>query len=460
MLNENQLALIPIDVCVPIQEFRADYTIVQSNQLPFVREFIIRLLDLSNLTKDQIGKFMGFSEKETEVALSQLLNLEEISVNDDGVFHLTPKAKSYFSGQQENRPKTQCLEDIRKAFKFDLLTFSYVKNTEKVGGSLSAIRLYPPSDAISTSAKSAKSAFQRHFYQIHEEEDFGFLTIENPELYKISSFKKQSEKYQRFSQIYGIDTDRNTVEPIITPDFLLKEEVVAFLSNYLRDARPVNNQREIATVFDGLDFDYGVSALKQGSVDVARYAIDAKLTFLEDVKYRPLVGALVLNENWSTFERQLKMAVKKTKDITKVTWVAPVDSYWAKSEHQVNRFTTLSQNKDIDLEVFLPIPHRKDRKISKSYVRQFWPVKESLNGFVEGYLAGSEEVVIIGEHCAFVICYLYQNENLLPIPVGFMTEEARVVSSLISSFRSYLSTLDSEFESRDLGPLYNGSSQR
>ena len=178
MLNDNQLALFPLDVCVPVQEFRADYTIVQNNQLPFVREFILRLLDLSNMTKDQVGKFMGFSEKETQLALNQLINLDEIIVNKMGQFQLTSKSQGYFSSQQENRPKIQCLEELRKGFKFDLLTFSYVKSSERVGSDTNSIRLYPSGEEISTSAKLARSAFQRQFHQIHEEENFGFLVID------------------------------------------------------------------------------------------------------------------------------------------------------------------------------------------------------------------------------------------------------------------------------------------
>jgi len=453
MLNDNQLALFPLDVCVPVQEFRADYTIVQNNQLPFVREFILRLLDLSNMTKDQVGKFMGFSEKETQLALNQLINLDEIIVNKMGQFQLTSKSQGYFSSQQENRPKIQCLEELRKGFKFDLLTFSYVKSSERVGSDTNSIRLYPSGEEISTSAKLARSAFQRQFHQIHEEENFGFLVIDNPELYKISSFKKQSEKFLRFSQTYGVDTDRNTVEPIISEDFLSKEQVVTLLSNYLRDNRPTNNLREVANTFDSVDYDYGISALKRGYLDVADYAIEAKRAVRKDVKHQPLIGSLTLNENWSIFESQLKGALKSHSESIKVTWIAPSDNYWSKSEKQVRCFESILAHKNVDLEVFLPVPHRKDRKVRKSYVNQFWPVKGSLQGFIEGYLTGFEEVVIISDKCAFVFCYLYQNENLLPIPVGFMTEDTRIISSLASSFSGYLSTLDQDYEPKGLGQL-------
>jgi len=456
MLNHH-IALISLDVCIPVQEFRADYTIVQNNKLPFVREFILRLLDLSNMSNDQIGKFMGFSAKETQVALSQLINLEEIAVNDKGKFQLTPKSKSYFNSQQENRPKIQCLEELRKSFKFDLLTFSYVKSSVRVGNDMSSIRLYPSEEYLSKSAKVARSAFQRQFHQIHDEENFGFLVIDSPELYKISSFKKQSEKFQRFSQTYGVDTNNNTVEPIISHDFLSHEQVVTLLSSHLRDNRPADNVREVARIFDGIEYDYGVSALKRGYLDVSDYAIEAKRTSQADLKYHPLIGSFTLSENWDFFENQLKKANRHHAEKTTVRWIAPSDNYWAKSEIQLQRFESLSKIKNVELEVYLPVPSRRDKKVRKSYMNQFRSISDSLQGFVEGYLSGFEEVVIIENKSAFFFCYLYQNENLLPIPVGFMTEDQNIISSLASSFNEYLSTLDEDYEPKGLGHLNSSS---
>lgn len=455
MLKDNHLPLLALDICVPVQEFRVDYTIVQNNQLPFVREFIIRLLDLSNFTKDQLGKFMGFSEKETEVALSQLLNLDEVVVNELGEFQLTAKSMSYFSSQQENRPKIQSLEEVRKGFKFDLLTFSYVKSSVRMSNSNSAVRLYPPSEAISTSAKSAKNAFQRYFHQIHDEEDFGYLNIDKPELYKISSFKKQSEKYQRFSQVYGADIDRNSIEPTITHDFLSQDEIVTFLSDHLRVHRPTNNVQNISAVFNNFDYEYGVSSLKRGYLDVAGYSIESRKLQSSDAKFKPMIGSILLEENWEILLQALKSVKKESSKKKKVElqWIAPSDKYWAQSERQLERFINLSELDYLDLNICLPIPHRKDRKVTKSFSHQFKPIADKLQGFVEGYLTGAEEIIILNKSIAFVNCYLYQNENTLPIPVGFYTQNERVVNLLASSFDTYLCGLDENFEIRDLGML-------
>lgn len=451
MLNDNLLALIPLDVCVPVQEFRVDYTIVQNNQLPFVREFVLRLLDLGNMTKDQIGKFMGFTEKETQVALNQLLNLDEIVVNSSGTFQLTSKSRGYFSTQQENRPKIQCLEELRQSFKFDLLTFSYIKSSARVGNDMSAIRLYPLGEDISTSAKLARSAFQRQFHQIHEEEDFGSKDIDNPELYKISSFKKKSERFLRFSQIYGVDTNRNTIEPVISNEFLSTDQVVTQLSNFLRDNRPANNIGDVARVFDSLEYDYGVSMLKRNSLEVADYAIEAKKSLRDDdITHKPLVGSLMLRDNRSILKEKIEAAKRHCDDPVKVTWIAPLDGYWAKSDRQLQCFESISSQKGVELEIHLPVPHRKVRK---QYLSQFKPVQESLYGFVEGFMTGTEEIIIIEENCVFVICYMYQNDELLPIPIGFMTSDLNILRLLRSNFHTYLSSFDNEFETKGLGKL-------
>lgn len=454
MLNDKQLALIPLDICVPVQEFLVDYTIVQNNELPFVREFILRLLDLSDMTKDQLGKFMGFSEKEIQVAINQLIGLDEVMVTGSGKFKLTPKSLGYFNTQQENRPKTECLEDIRKGFKFDLLAFSYIKSSESLGNPINAIKLYPSNENISNSAKLAKSAFQRHFHQIHEEEDFGFLTFENPELYKISSFKKRTEKFQRFTQVYGLDIDRNSIEPLVSNDFLSKDNVVALLSQGLRENRRSNNIDSIASFFDLLDFEFGVSALKRGYLDIPEYAIEVmRSKNNNEMKHKPIIGSLTLNENWESVENKIKEMLKSQGGAVNVTWIAPSENYWSKSEWQSACFEKLNELKKVNLELYLPIPHRNDKKTKKSYLRQYPNLKNSLHGYIDGFLTGSEEIVIIDEKYAFVIGYLYQNEELLPIPVGFETDNAHTINTLISNFEEYLASLDQTFNPRDLGKL-------
>lgn len=455
MHSDTHIPLLPIDICIPVQEFRADYTIVQNNHLPIVREFVLRLLELSNFTKDQLGKFLGFTEKETTVALNQLVNLDEVAVNEHAKFELTSKSKAYFSAQQENRPMIQSLEEIRKGFKFELLTYSYVNSKEQLGNPLSSVRLSPNQESISNSAKKAKNAFQRHFHQIHEEEKFGFLKVKNPELYKVSSFKKQSERYQRFNQIYGSDTETGSFDPLINHDFLEVEDVVAHLSNHFRDLKPRDNTGDISQVFDSLGFDYGVSALKLGAIDVAAYSIESKTSHVNDVELKPIIGSILFEDNWKALLGSIDTAVKNSDEKARVdiTWIAPSETYWGASDQQSSRFYSLKKNTDVDLQVYLPIPYRKDKKVSNGFVNQFGSIKHSLNGFLEGYLTGKEEVIFVGTEAVFVFCYLYQGENMLPIPVGFYTDNKKVVNSLAGSWSTYLTTLDEDFEPKDLGKL-------
>lgn len=454
MHSDTHIPLLPVDICIPVQEFRADYTIVQNNHLPIVREFVLRLLELNNFTKDQLGKFLGFSEKETTVALNQLVNLDEVAVNEHAKFQLTSKSKAYFSAQHENRPMIQSLEEMGKRLKFELLTYSYVNSKEQLGNPLSSVRLLPNKESISNSAKKAKNAFQRYFHQIHEEEKFG-SKVKNPELYKVSSFKKQSERYQRFNQIYGADTETGSFDPLLNHDFLETEDVVTNLSNYFRDLKPRDNTGDISRFFDSLGFDYGVSALKSGSIDVADYSIQSKTSHVNDDELKPIIGSILFEDNWNTLlgaiDNAAKISVKN--EPVEVTWIAPSESYWAASDQQSSRFHGLKNNTDASLQVYLPIPFRKDKKVSNGFINQFSSIKNSLNGFLEGYLTGKEEVIFVGTEAVFVFCYLYQGENMLPIPVGFHTDNKKVVNSLASNWSSYLTTLDEDFEPKDLGQL-------
>lgn len=457
MNDDIQFPVFIFDICVPVQEFRVDYTVVQKTNLPFVREFILRLLDLGSFTKDQVSRFMGFNVKEIDVALSHLLNLDEILINDGGQLELTKKSKQYFLGQYENRPKVDSLLELRNKFRFDLLTFSYVHSKHQLSHPKLSLHLKPELENLAFSIDIAKKAFQRNFHQIHDEERFNSIVINDPELYKISSFKKQNEKFLRFNQFCFIDSERNSLELNVKDSFIEKEEVSKALITQLKKASRSNNVSSISKCFDTFDFEMGVSSLKAGRLDLVEYRLASMKQRNSTQAFKSIIGSILLDDNWQLFIKNLDMykASGKAKPPVRneLLWIAPSDSYWGKTELQLARFNELAQRSDIELEFWLPLQSRKDNRTKRELCNYFNSVQEFLCGFVDGFLAGITEVILLKGKFVFIFCYLYQDDNLLPIPVGFFTEEPNIVNGIESLFSSYRNELDEDFLSRDLGRL-------
>ena len=86
-----------IDFLLPAQRFNINFTYVTQKGLPFVREFVLRLVHLGPMSKSQIATFFGFSRKETEEAIDDLVERDELTLNESGRLTLTDKSKGYFT---------------------------------------------------------------------------------------------------------------------------------------------------------------------------------------------------------------------------------------------------------------------------------------------------------------------------------------------------------------------------
>jgi hypothetical protein len=70
-----------IDFLLPAQRFNINFTYVTQKGLPFVREFVLRLVHLGPMSKSQIATFFGFSRKETEEAIDDLVERDELTLS-------------------------------------------------------------------------------------------------------------------------------------------------------------------------------------------------------------------------------------------------------------------------------------------------------------------------------------------------------------------------------------------
>lgn len=63
-----------IDIAVPIQIFKFEFVLIGKSDVSFVREFILRLLWLNDMSPENIADFMGLSIKELRIAINQLIS--------------------------------------------------------------------------------------------------------------------------------------------------------------------------------------------------------------------------------------------------------------------------------------------------------------------------------------------------------------------------------------------------
>ncbi|WP_270832685.1 hypothetical protein [Aeromonas sp. QDB22] len=127
MMSENKVIYHEVDFLLPAQRFNIQFSYISKKGLPFIREFVLRLVHVASMSKSQISKYFGLSRRETDEAISDLVQRGELTLSDDGLLTLTDKSNGYFSEIGEI-PQLSTVQDSGATLSFDLATFSCFSN--------------------------------------------------------------------------------------------------------------------------------------------------------------------------------------------------------------------------------------------------------------------------------------------------------------------------------------------
>ena len=127
MSIDNKMTYQEIDFLLPAQRFNIQFSYVSQKGLPFIREFVLRLIHLAPMSKSQISIYFGLSRLETEEAVSDLVQRGELTLSEDGRIMLTSLSQGYFTGLGET-PQLSAVVDSGASLSFDLASFSCFSN--------------------------------------------------------------------------------------------------------------------------------------------------------------------------------------------------------------------------------------------------------------------------------------------------------------------------------------------
>lgn len=463
MVAKTLIPLLSIDIVLPIQAFRFEYTLVGKSDLPFIREFILRLLKIGDMSTTQISKFLGLNEKEINIAVSQLAGLNEISVNNKGNIQLTAEAHKYFDSLSENRPKITKLFEGTSTFKFDLLSFSLIRSNDKTSPPLNAIRLSPDPEVTSNSVNYAKSAFLKNYINIFEEESISFDAINDirkVELYKLSDVRKNKDYNTRFSITFLMDPERNSIERYSESRFFDIDEIQRNLNDVLWNSFHSTNIHDVASALDSLEEKLLLDCFTSDGIDLTALAIlIAKQTGSSSNRFY-FLGSPTITSNWNQFTNIIKKHLKENKKPISCTWLAPSDRFWLMSNQSFNQTLELvCSTKGLDTKLYLPVADSKDRYQESQWKKAVGSMKDRTMTIAEGFLGGSVELISIPGIVSMLCFYLKKQGESISIPFGFITTDKEDIDKIHRKFESYLNSYDTQMEKRDYGPLVKSHSQ-
>jgi len=460
-----------IDFLLATQRFNINFSYVTQRGLPFVREFVLRLVHLSPMTKTQLATFFGFSRKEAEEAISDLVERGELTLSHDGRLTLTEKASGYFTEVGEV-PRLSLLQDSNARLTFDLATFTCLGREVPSEKWKAGIKVRIDDANAAKSEALAEKHFQHQFDEILGKNLLPeYLSKDEkalPTVYTVNSVNKVGQTPFRLRVNFQVDLsgkslEREDFEVLRSSDYV-HEQITLEID---RLQRP-NNAMEIAKAMLSIGDQDTLRLLNSETNSINPHFLSDlnKLQANRQHKRTRFIGPIYSPANWKLLEETLAPILKaqneSKSDLAPASfiWLAPSDPYWGKSNLLLQSLSSVlsgasTKKKKLYLPtLYLPVSGPDDYRAIRQWKQELDPYTERANGITEGFLGGSVEVMHFEGKMAVVVYHLSLPEKYpVAVPLGFITADRKLVSAIGLIVRAYLQGGSSYGRPNDCGLL-------
>jgi len=452
---ENTTTYHEIDFLLPAQRFNINFSYITQKGLPFVREFVLRLVHLAPMTKSQIATYFGFSRKETEEAIADLVERDELTLMESGRLTLTGKSSGYFT-EIEEVPRLPLLRDSRALLSFDLATFTCLGKVIASDNWKAGIQIRVDDENAARSEALVEKHFQNQFNEILHK---GFLSKslvqdekDSPTVYTVNSVNKIRQIPLRLTVKFQADMDGRSVEredfEVLKSSDYVHERIAVELNRLERPSNFMDIAKAMQEIGDSDTFNLFDS--KTSSVNLQFLDDLAKLETNSQKKRTTFLGPIYLPANWGLLQKQLapvlKSRIESKTDVGQNTfiWLAPSDPYWCKSNRllvSLNDFLNKASTKEKKLyspTIYLPLSGPDDYRAVKQWKQELDAYTDRTHGLIEGFLGGNVEVMLL-EGALVVVVYHISLPGTYPVtlPLGFISTDDKVVSTIGQLVKAY-----------------------
>lgn len=453
---ESNLAYHEIDFLLPAQRFNINFSYITQKGLPFVREFVLRLVHLAPISATQVAAFFGFSRGEVLEAIEDLVDRGELTLTTDGRLTLTEKANGYFTELGEV-PRLSLLRDSTAHLCFDLATFSCLGKENFFDKWKAGLPIKVDNDNASRSEKLVEKSFQRQFQKLLQDGLLSKSLMEDesdlPSIYTVTSVNKIKQLPLRLSVKFKVSEDGENVE---RDDFEIlgnSDYVHGQISLEIDHLSRPSNLDDIKNVMIEIGDTETSKLFEIGSDRInLRYLEDlGKLEKNSQQGRSTFLGPIYSSANWELVQMHLASLIKERRqskaDVgqTPFVWVAPSDPFWGKSSSLQVRFAEILNNAHTKEKriyspaMYLPVQGPDDLRSARQWKREFDPNTEATYGVIEGFLRGNVEILHFeGEFV--VVIYHVSLPDAYPVsfPIGFVSTERQMVQSVGGLLKRYL----------------------
>lgn len=453
---ENTKIYHEIDFLLPAQRFNINFSYITQKGLPFVREFVLRLIHLAPMSMSQVATFFGFSRKEVQEAIDDLVERGELTLSENGRLTLTEKSSGYFTELGEV-PRLSLLRDSTACLSFDLATFSCLGKDNSSEKWKAGLSIKVDDENASCSEAQVEKHFQRQFLEILQKGFLsGSLTLDekdSPNVYTVNSVNKIKQMPVRLPVQFKVDeggrsVEREDFEKLKSSDYV-HERISLELDRLARPSNFGEIARAMIDIGDGETLKLFDS--KGSSVSIQFFEDLAKLESNSQKKRTTFIGPIYSSANWELLQKHLAPLIKARRESkadvgqTPFLWLAPSDPYWGKSSNlqvRVSEILSMASTKEKRLyspTIYLPVSGADDQKTARQWKWEFDPNTDKVHGVIEGFLGGNVEVMHFeGEFVVVVYHISLPDSYPVSLPIGFISADKDVVSSVGRLVTTYL----------------------
>jgi hypothetical protein len=467
-----------VAVGLPAQQFLIRCHVTLERQVPVMTEFAVRLLHVAGrVDVDAFRAYFGLNGRELNEFL-KILRSEDLVEETEAGLALTSYAMKRFVNPEDDLPRFTRIAERQSRPVFELVTFSplpralsgtYWDNTLDID-------VADASSAMGRTIDRAEEAFQFHFHNIErfeqsDEEKRAY------DVYKVDSITAARRFNVPLPIHFDVDLDGNieyTVEGLDYLDEQLGSSITQLTANRIGQlASHPDHFSDFIKVFDDsvlaqyIEPPSDTAAAKshglKGTIRLKKPAAFRFADYVRDVhgksdglrydggRSRAVLGALYLPKNHARLVDAFELSLRefkarsdsRTRYPTEIYWVLPDSDLWGRTDlvrktiELLNQAVAREWGEPLDIIALSPIPQNENYDRIKRRARLLIEAGFS-SVFLGPSLPASERFELLmlpGVHAAAMYQWRVPTQDVLSVPIGFLTSESSRLHKLLVFLR-------------------------
>jgi hypothetical protein len=430
--RELKILLNQITFSLPCQRFDIQYSYTKQERLPIVTEFIVRLVhSCQSIAVANIQEYFGFSTKETEVIINNLINERLVFFNQDDELELTEYTKSKFADSSDDLPRFFTIEDGNKGVAFNLISFAYLPKKDGHKNGNFYVNLKESNEHISKSRVHAEKSFQNYFDDIVK-----YNPQDKVQLYKITNTTTKEYFSHPIPLDFFLKIDEESTnilnskesEEVIKQDEAIYRAIIEqFSSNSFREyGKQEKFLLEFIKIFRDKIIENKLNS--KDEIDLLNYVKEVHLQ--KSLNYEDgteaLLGNLYIDGELHNSSRIIKKLeeYKDKKYHKSLCWLMPQNSFFGRTNLLNEFINDISIKKNIKILIQIE-EGQKDYLIDTNKFETY--------GYIQPIMGGHLEILLYAPYFVCVLFHYYHASgsfSSVSIPVGFMSENPEKVEKV------------------------------